>query len=98
MICNYVKTNDYRDSVFLMGLGRRLGQVPGLERVAVLMATPMNLSLLDDMGVLGPAGKAAGPNDLIIAMSVTDAETGEKVKARLDALLNEKKPQPRGSG
>lgn len=98
MICNYVKTNDYRDSVFLMGLGRRLGQVPGLERVAVLMATPMNLSLLDDMGVLGPAGKAAGPNDLIIAMSVTDEETGKKVKARLDALLNEKKPQQKGSG
>ncbi len=96
MIRNYVRSNEYRDSVFLMGLGRRLGQIDGLERVAVLMATPMNKSLLDDMGVLSPDGRDAGPNDLIIAMSVSDEATAEKVKTKLEALLNEKKPQQQG--
>ncbi|MDD5728902.1 MAG: hypothetical protein PHV59_10085, partial [Victivallales bacterium] len=95
MIRNYVKPNEYRDSVFLMGLGRKLGCIAGLERVAVLMATPMNKSLLEDMGILNTEGKAAGPNDLVIAMSVEDEATAEEVKTKLEALLNEKNQQPR---
>ena len=57
----------YRDSVSLMQLSAALEKLPGVERAAAVMATPANLALLGESGLL--SGKfAAGPNDLLVAV------------------------------
>jgi len=62
-----VLPNLYRDSVSLMALSASLGALPGVEQVSAVMATPANVELLREAGLLeGPV--AASPNDLLLAL------------------------------
>lgn len=90
IIRNFIKKNEYYDSVFLMGLSRKIKNQEGLKQAAVVMGTPLNKSLLDDMGLLSPESGPAGANDIIIAVSVVDQKTAEKTRNEIDKLLKEK--------
>lgn len=57
--------NLYRDSVSLMQLSEALSKRSGVERVSAVMATPVNLALLREAGLLAGAVEA-GVNDLLI--------------------------------
>jgi len=46
----------YRDSVWLMHLSHTLENLPGVQRVAVMMGTPHNKALLQQAGLLTAAG------------------------------------------
>ena len=59
--------NFYRDSVSLMQLSSTLGRLAGVEQVSVIMASPANLGLLRDAGLLKES-LDAGPNDLLVAV------------------------------
>lgn len=72
--------NTYFDSVYLMALGARLGKQPGVQRTAVLMATPANQQALCEFGVAPAALAGAGAVDLAIA---ADAESAEQARAAL---------------
>jgi len=50
-----IRTNQYYDSVFLMGVNKRLSQVEGVEQTAVLMGSEKNKVLLSDLGIRGPS-------------------------------------------
>lgn len=65
---NRVSRNSYADSVFLMSLANRAGQLPGILEAAALMGTPENKDLLRDAGLLDATGEQARPDDLIIAL------------------------------
>src|SRR5688572_20957530 len=57
----------YRDSVALMQLSSELAAFPGVKQASVVMATPANLALLAEAGLLDKPLQAA-PNDLVIAL------------------------------
>ena len=78
-----IRTNQYYDSVFLMGVNKRLSQGEGVEQTAVLMGSEKNKMLLEDIGIRGPTIDNALPNDLIVAVV---AKTPEIVNAVLNNL------------
>jgi succinyl-CoA synthetase alpha subunit len=57
----------YRDSVALMQLSSELAALPGIKRASLMMATPANLGLLAEAGLLDQPLQAAA-NDLVIAL------------------------------
>ena len=84
----YIQTvvpNLYRDSVSLMQLSAALAKLPGVEQASAVMATPANLELLRDAGLLEGA-VAASPNDLLVALrgksaAALEAAIGSAVSA-----------------
>jgi succinyl-CoA synthetase alpha subunit len=64
-----VVPNTYRDSVELMRVAAEVERQAGVERAAVVMATPANLAVLAAAGLLDDAVRSAGPNDLVIAVA-----------------------------
>lgn len=66
-IYNVVRKNTYYDSVTLMLISKQLKQIEGVDAVSVMMGTPANRVILDEADLLSEEGKAAGPNDLILA-------------------------------
>jgi FdrA protein len=75
-----VRRGAYHDSVTLMQVSRRVGDVEGVSSALVAMGTQLNLDVLAGMGFAPPD---AGPNDLVVAIRATD-EDG--LGAALDAL------------
>jgi len=80
-----VVPNLYRDSVSLMQLSASLSKLPGVEQASAVMATPANLELLREAGLLEGA-VAASPNDLLVALrgksaAALEAAIGSAVSA-----------------
>ncbi|HEY8680227.1 MAG TPA: transcriptional regulator, partial [Candidatus Dormibacteraeota bacterium] len=65
---NRVKPNAYFDSVALMRIAATLSSQPGVAAASLMMGTPANRELLEEAGLLAAEGKAAGSNDLVIAV------------------------------
>lgn len=63
-----IRQNEYYDSVFLMGVNKRLSEMEGVSQTAVLMGSEKNKMLLADIGIYGAKIDAAQPNDLIVAV------------------------------
>lgn len=82
-----VRPNQYYDSVFLMGVSQRLSRFPGVRQTAVLMASERNKELLAEIGVGGERIRAAGPNDLIVAVIADSLKAVEGALAGLDEAL-----------
>src|SRR5512132_36047 len=75
-----------------MRLARELASRPGVSQASVIMGTEANKALLAQADLLAPDARAAGPNDLVIAVraedpSVADAtlHAAEESLARRDA-------------
>jgi succinyl-CoA synthetase alpha subunit len=82
-----IRKNQYYDSVFLMGVNRRLSDSPGVRQTAVLMGSEKNKELLADIGVHDPQIDAAQPNDLIVAVVADSQQIVENVIGNLDQAL-----------
>jgi len=78
-----IREKQYFDSVFLMGVNKRLSEEKGVQQTAVLMGTDNNKKLLADIGITDPQINSAKPNDLIVAVI---ADTPDIVNALLDNL------------
>lgn len=63
-----IKKNQYYDSVFLMGVNKRLSEAEGVIESAVLMASDANKQTLTKMGVTDPRLDTATPNDLVVVI------------------------------
>ena len=74
MLKNHVLKNVYRDSVALMRLSREMESIEGVSQATAIMGTDNNKELLRQAGLLDDAGRAAGPNDLIVAFDLASAE------------------------
>lgn len=83
-----IKTSEYHDSVSLMLVAKELVKFPGVKDASVMMGTDSNKSLLEQSGLLTPEGKAATPNDLIIAVDTTG--NPDEALAEAEKLLNKK--------
>ncbi|NIS81262.1 MAG: acyl-CoA synthetase FdrA [Anaerolineales bacterium] len=82
-----VRKNQYYDSVFLMGVNKRLSQHPGVQQTAALMATENNKRLLADIGIHGDEIDIAKPNDLVVAVIAESPQIVEVVLESLDEAL-----------
>ncbi|HEY1351482.1 MAG TPA: acyl-CoA synthetase FdrA [Ktedonobacteraceae bacterium] len=91
-----VKRGMYFDSITLMGVARSLGQLTGVAETAALMATPSNLQLLADAGLL-PFESAAGTYQGTDTLIVVRADTKAHAEAALDVaeaqLLSERRTE-----
>ena len=82
VVANRVRRGFYLDSVALMRISSSLSSRGGVETASLMIGTPSNLVILDEAGLLTEAGRAAGPDDLVIAVR---ADGGQTLDAALDA-------------
>ncbi len=82
-----IRKNQYYDSVFLMGISKRIADVPGVQRNAVLMGSETNKRLLADIDICDPQIDAAQPNDLVVAVIAETQQIVNDVLRRLDEFL-----------
>lgn len=83
-----VRPDTYRDSVVLMRVAAELERLPGVARAALMMATPANRGLLAEAGLLDGDAVAAGPGDLVIAVTAADARVAGDALASAARLLD----------
>src|SRR4051812_33090045 len=83
MLLNRVARGRYLDSVALMRIARRIGELPGVDAAALMIGTPSNKALLADARLLSSDGQAAEPNDLLIAVRAADPAAALALAERL---------------
>jgi FdrA protein len=76
----------YRDSVTLMALASMAQQRDGVLRVGAVMATPANLAILTEAGML-PDGVRPAPDDLILSVRASDQAQAESALEAAEAGL-----------
>jgi len=92
-----VLPNLYRDSVSLMALSASLAKLSGVEQVSAVMATPANVELLREAGLL--EGRiSASPNDLLLALRGKSAAALEAALAMALAVLEKPPAAAPGAG
>jgi len=82
-----VRKNQYYDSLFLMGVNKRLSDAKGVQQTAVLMGSPANKQLLAEIGVHDAQVEAAGANDLIVAVVAETPQLVAETLSKLDDAL-----------
>ena len=82
-----VRKNQYYDSVFLMGVSKRLSEINGVQQNAVLMGSETNKGLLSNIGIIDLQIDTAGPNDLIVAVIADTQQIVDIVLSNLDEYL-----------
>jgi len=80
----------YRDSVSLMKISATVSALPGVVQASCIMATPANLDLLREAGLL-TVEIAAGPNEVLVAIEAEDATA---LEAALDGAEAELRKEP----
>ncbi|MCZ6453541.1 MAG: acyl-CoA synthetase FdrA [Alphaproteobacteria bacterium] len=80
----------YRDSVSLMKISSTVSALPGVVQASCIMATPANLDLLREAGLLD-VEIAAGPNEVLVAIEAEDAAA---LAAALDGAEAELHKEP----
>jgi FdrA protein len=90
-----VRRGAYHDSVTLMQVSRRVGDVDGVDGAFVAMGTELNLDVLAGMGLAVPE---AGPNDLVIAIRAADETVLDAALTELEAALAASRGGAAGAG
>lgn len=86
-----ILAGQYRDSVSLMRLSSVLSGREGARQVSAVMASPNNLALLREAGLLREDPQA-GPNDLIIAVQADSEDAAKAVLDEARELLTAETP------
>ena len=80
----------YRDSVTLMRCASQVEALPGVEKAGAMMATPANLDLAREAGLLKTSDSVeAGPNDLLLLVETSDSDSSDAAFAEAERILNE---------
>lgn len=82
-----VRSGAYYDSAVLMQLQRGLLSLPGILDSGAVMATPANLELLGQSGLLEETLKRAAVTDLVIVVKAESAGDAQQALAKVDELL-----------
>jgi FdrA protein len=80
--------NSYRDSVELMQIAAEIESLPGIHRAGLVMATPANREVLATAGLLSAEAEAAGPNDLVVAVTSDDENAATQALERAATRLS----------
>ena len=84
-----IRKNQYYDSLFLMGISKRISGAEGVQQNAVLMGSDNNKKLLSNIGIRDTQIDAARPNDLIVAVIAETPQIVNDVLDKLDEYLAE---------
>ena len=84
-----VRRSFYHDSVMLMGVAVELRALPGVREAAALMGTPANHELLASAGLATQETRAAGPEDLVLAVDVETDAAGDTALEAARAFFDE---------
>ncbi|MCY4453075.1 MAG: hypothetical protein OXC01_14080 [Immundisolibacterales bacterium] len=68
VVANRIRRGFYLDSVALMRVSAALSARDDVLSASLMIGTPSNLAILEDAALLTDDGRAAGPNDLVIAI------------------------------
>ena len=90
IVLNEVRKGFYLDSVALMRLSREIGAMDGVVDAALMMASPSNLAILRDAGLI-EGEPPARSNDLMLALRARDRDAGEAALAAARAGLDRPK-------
>jgi len=82
-----IRKNQYYDSIFLMGISKRISDVSGIQQNAVLMGSETNKGLLSSIGIRDAQIDSAQPNDLIVAVTADTSQIVSDVLNKLDEYL-----------
>jgi len=77
----------YQDSIKLMRIGSAASGRTGVRRAMAVLGTPMNLEQLAAAGFRVEEAKAAGPNDLILAVEAGSDATAAEAFREMEAAL-----------
>jgi FdrA protein len=83
VVVNEIRQGFYLDSVALMRLSREVAAMDGVIEAALMMATPANLAIMREAGLLDGEPEAQG-NNLMLALRASSEAAG---RAALDAAL-----------
>lgn len=78
----------YRDSVTLMQLASEMEKMPGASKAGAMMATPANLDLAREAGLLD-GRPDAGPNDLLLLAEAASEDDAERALQEAERRLTE---------
>lgn len=84
-----IKKGMYFDSVTLMNLNRKIGEIEGITDVAVVMGTDGNKAILQEAGFMTPEFNDSEASDLLIAVTIEHQKIGKDILAKIDAKLSQ---------
>jgi succinyl-CoA synthetase alpha subunit len=87
VVRNWVRRNEYRDSVMLMKASEDLRAVTGVVQAALMMGTEANKGVLGSLGLLDDEGRAARADDLLIAVQALDEGAMGTALDQVEAFL-----------
>jgi succinyl-CoA synthetase alpha subunit len=82
-----IRKNQFYDSVFLMGISKRISDIQGVQQNAVLMGSDTNKGLLSSIGIHDTQIDGAQPNDLIVGIVADTEQVITGVLEELDKYL-----------
>jgi FdrA protein len=82
-----VKKSTYRDSISLLRATKEVAALAGVRQAAVVMATPLNLRVLGEIGFVGRELKKVGTDDMVIAIEADDDGSLDRALAKTESLL-----------
>ncbi|MFX0172869.1 MAG: FdrA family protein [Candidatus Hodarchaeota archaeon] len=90
VVKTHIITQKYRDSVQLMRAASSANKLEGVEIASVLMGTPKNKPLLQEINLLTPEAENAGSNDIIITIrALTDLYADQAINYIIKLLCQE---------
>ncbi|MFX0183141.1 MAG: acyl-CoA synthetase FdrA [Candidatus Hodarchaeota archaeon] len=90
VVKTHIIQQEYRDSVQLMRAASSANKLEGIEIASVLMGTPKNKSLLQEMNLLTLEAENAEPNDIIITVRASsDTLADHAINYIIDILSQE---------
>lgn len=84
----YIKHNTYQDSVALMRLSGAAAKMDGVSRASVMMGTPLNKTVLEEVGLDAPEIYEAQPSDLMIVVEAGEESAADAAIESIKAELN----------
>ena len=82
-----IRSGVYYDSIVLLQLQQFIAGLPGIIDAGVAMATPTNKEILAQSQLLLDTAKAAGADDMVIAVKAHTPEAAREALARVDSFL-----------
>ncbi|MEN2974437.1 MAG: hypothetical protein ABDH32_02525 [Candidatus Caldarchaeales archaeon] len=87
VVKNVVKENFFRDSLQLMQLSEEVKKIDGVVDAALVMGTSTNKEILERLGLLTDEGRAATPNDLVLAIKARDENLLPNIISNIEDML-----------
>ncbi len=83
-----VRKGEYYDSVTLMRLAQKLGELPGVLDSAAVMGSDGNKAILQSGGMMIDELRDAGDNDLLIVFKIEKSDVADRASREIDKILS----------